>query len=38
MIVYVYGLLDAVVDAHLSPFNEIMNENIEQTETDNEVE
>lgn len=38
VIVYVYGLLDAVVDAHLSPFNEVMNENIEQTETDNEVE
>ncbi|MFQ6676826.1 MAG: DUF5683 domain-containing protein [Fidelibacterota bacterium] len=30
--VYVYGLIDAVVDAHLSPFNDVMNENIEKSE------
>ncbi len=36
--VYLYGLLDAVVDAHLSPFNEVMNENIEQSETNSEAE
>jgi len=28
-IIYIYGLLDAVVDAHLMPFDDIMNEKIE---------
>jgi len=36
--VYVYGLLDAVVDAHLSPFNDVMDEDIEKLETNKEVE
>ena len=36
--VYVYGLLDAVVDAHLSPFNEVMNENLEESETNSTKE
>ncbi len=31
--IYIYGLLDAVVDAHLQPFEEIMNEDLESKET-----
>jgi hypothetical protein len=27
--IYVYGIIDAIVDAHLDPFEEIMNENLE---------
>lgn len=30
IIVYIYGLLDAVVEAHLHPFNEVMNEDLEK--------
>ena len=32
IIVYIYGLLDAVVEAHLHPFNEVMNEDLENTD------
>ena len=28
--VYIYGLLDAVVEAHLHPFKSVMNEDLEQ--------
>jgi len=31
IIVYIYGLLDAVVEAHLHPFNEVMNENLDKS-------
>ena len=36
IIVYIYGLLDAVVEAHLHPFNSVMNEDLEKNnmETD----
>ena len=30
IIVYIYGLLDAVVEAHLHPFNEVMSEDLEK--------
>lgn len=30
IIVYIYSLLDAVVEAHLHPFNEVMNEDLEK--------
>lgn len=30
--IYVYGILDAMVDAHLNPFNNVMSENIESSE------
>jgi len=30
--VYVYGILDGMVDAHLNPFNDVMEDNIELTE------
>ena len=30
IIVYIYGLLDAVVEAHLHPFNSVMSENLEK--------
>lgn len=33
--IYIYGVLDAVVDAHLEPFEEIMLEDLETTETTN---
>ena len=36
--IYVYGMIDAVVDAHLNPFNSVMAENIESSETNNEEE
>ncbi len=29
---YVYGMLDAVVDAHLAPFDEVMQEDLESPE------
>ncbi|MBC8345973.1 MAG: hypothetical protein ISR82_00705 [Candidatus Marinimicrobia bacterium] len=29
--VYIYGLLDAIVEAHLHPFNEIMSEDLTQS-------
>ena len=32
IIVYIYGLLDAVVEAHLHPFNKVMNENLEASD------
>ena len=28
--VYIYGLLDAIVEAHLYPFNKVMNEDLEK--------
>ena len=31
-ITYFYGIIDAVVDAHLAPFNEIMQEDLESAE------
>ena len=30
--IYVYGMLDAVVDAHLNTFNAVMTEEIESSE------
>lgn len=30
MIIYIYGLLDAIVEAHLRPFNDVMNEDLEK--------
>ncbi|MBC8323439.1 MAG: hypothetical protein H8E70_07725 [Candidatus Marinimicrobia bacterium] len=36
--IYVYGMLDAVVDAHLNPFKSVMAENIESHEKDREEE
>jgi len=36
--IYIYGMLDAVVDAHLNPFNSVMTENIETIETKSEEE
>ena len=32
--VYIYGLLDAIVEAHLHPFRDVMNEDIEKTNLD----
>ncbi|MBH50922.1 MAG: DUF5683 domain-containing protein [Candidatus Neomarinimicrobiota bacterium] len=32
IIVYIYGLLDAVVEAHLHPFNKVMNEDLEKSD------
>ena len=32
--VYIYGLLDAIVEAHLHPFRDVMNEDIEKTNSD----
>ncbi len=34
--IYVYGILDAVVDAHLNPFKSVMAENIESQEKERE--
>jgi hypothetical protein len=34
--IYVYGMIDAVVDAHLNSFNSVMAENIELSETNEE--
>lgn len=34
--VYIYGLLDAIVEAHLHPFNDVMSEDLEQTKTEDE--
>jgi hypothetical protein len=34
--IYVYGMIDAVVDAHLNSFNRFMAENIELSETNEE--
>jgi len=28
--IYIYGLLDAIVEAHLHPFEDVMNEDLEQ--------
>tara|TARA_Y100000746_G_C15352789_1_gene386655 strand:- start:18 stop:437 length:420 start_codon:yes stop_codon:yes gene_type:complete len=38
MIVYIYGLLDAVVEAHLHPFNKVMNENLEKSKMEDSKE
>ncbi len=35
---YAYGMLDAVVDAHLNPFKSVMSENIESPEIEREEE
>ena len=32
--VYIYGLLDAIVEAHLHPFRDVMTEDIEKTNSD----
>ena len=32
--VYIYGLLDAIVEAHLHPFRDVMNEDIEKINSD----
>ena len=32
--VYIYGLLDAIVEAHLHPFRDVMSEDIEKTNSD----
>ena len=34
IIVYIYGLVDAIVEAHLHPFNSVMNENLEKNNTE----
>lgn len=34
--VWMYGMLDAVVEAHLHPFNQIMSEDIESNKTKKE--
>ena len=34
IIVYIYGLLDAIVEAHLHPFNSVMNEDLEKNKTE----
>jgi hypothetical protein len=34
--IYVYGMLDAVVDAHLKPYKSVMTENIESSATNSE--
>ena len=36
--VYIYGLLDAIVEAHLHPFNEIMNEDLEKPKSEDNKE
>ena len=38
IIVYIYGLLDAVVEAHLHPFNKVMNENLEKSKMEDSKE
>ncbi len=37
-IVYIYGLLDAIVEAHLHPFNDVMSEDLEQPKTEDKEE
>ena len=32
--VYIYGLLDAIVEAHLHPFNKVMNEDLEKSKVE----
>ena len=32
--VYIYGLLDAIVEAHLHPFNKVMSEDLEKTKVE----
>ena len=34
---YIYGVLDAVVDAHLAPFDEIMAEDLESSQIENQT-
>ena len=38
IIVYIYGLLDAVVEAHLHPFNEVMNEDLEKPDQEDLIQ
>ena len=37
-LVYIYGLLDAIVEAHLHPFKAVMSEDLEQSKTEDKVE
>ncbi len=37
-IVYIYGLLDAIVEAHLHSFKAVMSEDLEQPKTEDEKE
>ena len=34
--VYIYGLLDAIVEAHLHPFHDVMNEDLEKPKEEKE--
>ena len=34
IIVYIYGLMDAVVEAHLHSFNSVMTENLQKNNTE----
>ena len=34
--VYIYGLIDAIVEAHLQPFHDVMNEDLEQPKEEEE--
>ena len=36
--VYIYGLLDAIVEAHLYPFNKVMNEDLEKPNSEDKKE
>ena len=34
--IYIYGLIDAIVEAHLQPFHDVMNEDLEQPKEEEE--
>ena len=34
-IIYIYGMIDSIVDANLSEFNQLMDENFKSTSEDN---
>ena len=36
--VYIYGLHDAIVEAHLYPFNKVMNEDLEKPNSEDKKE
>ena len=38
IIVYIYGLLDAIVEAHLHPFNKVMSEKLENPDREDKKE
>ena len=38
IIVYIYGLLDAIVEAHLHPFNNVMSEKLENPDREDKKE